>query len=262
LVVPEDATVSAVIVHFRGGQLLNRCIDSCLASGDVTEVLVVDNEGVAGRLRRELSHPEVRVVAMAGNAGYGRAANVGLRLSRGDAVLVMNQDVVLPPGTVAPLLEAGARAEAWLVGPRLFDAHGAEAPPKRGFPPPLRWMPAVEGDGRWMPRPWVPGAAMLFMPGHTTLRFDERLFMFGEDEELCWRVWSAGGRVVEARDTRVVHEGGTATGRRWGRLAITGRTVANRSRFVRWHRGWTGAARYLATAIMRGTATRLGGGDA
>jgi len=93
---------------------------------------------------------------------------------------------------------------------------------------------------------------MLFTEGHTDLRFDERLFMYAEDEELCWRVWASGGRVVEAQDAVVIHHGGTAAGGRWSRYGVAIRTVLNRARFVRWHHGWLGAAGYLAATAGRG----------
>ena len=246
--------MSVVVIQYRGSDRLERCVASCLASEDVGEVVVVDNEGVGARLRPHLPDPKVRVLQMKHNAGYGRAANVGLGASRGDAILVLNQDVRVPAGAVAAMIRAGNAAGAWLVGPRLVNGDGAQAPPKERFPPPLEWSAGpISGPG-WQARPWIPGAAMLFMPGHTDLRFDERLFMYAEDEELCWRVWSAEGRVVEAEHAEVLHEGGTSAGTRWTTIGITGRTVLNRARFIRWHRGWGAAGSYVAGAL--GTAAR------
>jgi N-acetylglucosaminyl-diphospho-decaprenol L-rhamnosyltransferase len=252
--------VSVIVVHFRGQDRIQSCVRSCLDDPEVEEVIVVDNEGIGRRLRRALPHPRVRILQMNHNAGYGRAANAGLAASRGDAVLVLNQDAQIGPGAAAALLEAGATSEAWLVGPRLLGSDGAEATPKERFPLPLGWAAGTTSGPGWRARPWIPGAAMLFMPGHTGLRFDPRLFMFGEDEELCWRVWASGGRVVEAEGAQVVHEGGTAASARWTTLGIAGRTVLNRARFIRWHRGRRAASTYLADAVGRAVARRLGGG--
>lgn len=253
-------SISAVVIHYKGGDRLGRCVASCLDSDLIGEVVVVDNEGIGSRLRPALPDPRVRILQMDRNAGYGRAANAGLAASRGEAVLVLNQDVRVPRRAAADMLEAGGASRAWVVGPRLVDAGGGEAPPKERFPPPLGWdAGALSGPG-WRARPWIPGAAMLFMPGHTGLQFDPRLFMFGEDEELCWRVWASGGRVVEAERAQVVHEGGTAARARWSTVGIAGRTVLNRARFIRWHRGWQAAGSYLAGAVGTAVARRLGGG--
>ncbi|HWC31714.1 MAG TPA: hypothetical protein VG709_01135, partial [Actinomycetota bacterium] len=148
-------------------------------------------------------------------------------------------------------LDAGAASGAWVVGPRLVDASGDEAAPKHRFPPPLAWRAGVASGDGWRAVPWIAGAAMLFTPGHTDLRFDPRIFMYGEDEELCWRVWRHGGRVVLAERARVVHEGGSAALTRWSTRAIARRMVWNRARFVRWHAGWRGLVRFAADLARR-----------
>jgi N-acetylglucosaminyl-diphospho-decaprenol L-rhamnosyltransferase len=252
--------LSAVVVHFRGHGRIRQCVRSCLDDPDVGEVIVVDNEGTRSRLREELAGLPVRLIAMARNVGYGRAANVGLGLAPAGAVLLLNQDTVLCPRAVAGMLDASSKGKAWVVGPLLLGRDGLPAQPKDRFPSPLSWQPPADGGEDWRYVPWVAGAAMLFMPGHTDLRFDERLFMYAEDEELCWRVWAAGGRVVLASNARVIHEGGTATRRQWGRTSITLRTVANRARMVRWHTGAAGLlsfARHSSGATLRSIA-RLG----
>ena len=250
--------ISAVVVHFEGNDLVLRCVESCLESSTIGEVVVVDNQGVGVRLREAMSASRVRVIEMRRNVGYGRAANVGLEASHGSSVLVLNQDTELTPGAIEALAGAGRDSGAWLVGPRLIDGYGREAEPKEAFPAPLAWRDRSGGGPGWRERPWIPGVAMLFTEGHTHLRFDDRLFMYAEDEELCWRGWAAGGRVVEANEAVVVHHGGTATGQRWTRNGVALRTVVNRARFVRWHKGWRAAAGYAAGAIRTAATKRLG----
>jgi GT2 family glycosyltransferase len=245
--VSPPGPVTAVIVHFRGGEHVARCVESCLASELVAEVVVVDNEGVGDDLRARLTDPRVTVVDMAANAGFGTAANVGAARARTPAVLVLNQDVVLPPDTLAAMLEVGAAAGGWIVAPRLHDAGGAEVSRKTSFAPPLRWAPpAVSGDD-WRPAPYVAGAVMLLMPGHTDLRFDERFFMYGEDEDLCFRVWEAGGRVVALEKAWALHVGATSTATMWSDRRTGYRILVARARFVRKHAGWWGAARWAST---------------
>jgi N-acetylglucosaminyl-diphospho-decaprenol L-rhamnosyltransferase len=240
---------SAVVVHYRGGDQLSRCIDSCLAEGSITEVIVVDNEG-------GLRDPRVRVLEMPRNVGYGQAANAGLDAAGSGAVLVLNQDVVLPRGVVATLLDVGQTAGAWLVGPRLVDLEGVVNASGAQFP--WRFSPPSPPNGAsWRFMPWLPGAALAFMPAHTDLRFDERFFMYVEDEDLCARVWAMGGRVVRADEATIVHEGGTATRERWSNTSITLRVVAGRARMVRTHRGTVAAARYGLGQLFRAPRRRL-----
>src|SRR5207302_10334814 len=93
-------TLSAVIVHFRGGEHARRCIRSCAAIGSITEVIVVDNEASVKRFREPPGDNAVRVIEMPTNVGFGRGANVGLGQARGEGVFVLNQDVVLSDDAV------------------------------------------------------------------------------------------------------------------------------------------------------------------
>lgn len=99
----------------------------------MTEVLIVDNEGVGKQLRSRFPDERVAVIESPRNLGFGRAANVGLAHARSDAVLVLNQDVVLSSETVNAMLDAGARSGAWIVGSRLSDAESHERSRKVGF---------------------------------------------------------------------------------------------------------------------------------
>src|SRR5690606_33719709 len=69
--------------------------------------------------------PDVRVIESGANRGFGAANNIGVRASRGETLLFLNSDTVVPPGAIDRLLQALARhPEAAVVGPRLVDANG------------------------------------------------------------------------------------------------------------------------------------------
>ena len=245
-----EPSVSAIVVHYRGRDQLRACLAAVLAQPEVLEAIVVDNEGIADELRWAHLDPRVRVLAMPRNAGFGRAANAGLTVARGDAALVLNQDAFLAEGAVAELLRAAKDAGAWIAGPALVDETQAPVPAKDRFPAPLTWNGQASGDG-WRTVPWVTGAAMLLAPGHTGLRFDRRFFMYVEDEELCWRAWRDGGRVILAERARAEHVGGTASGSRWSLGAIARRTVANRARMVAMHAGPLALAPFARDVMAR-----------
>jgi GT2 family glycosyltransferase len=223
----------------------------------IDEVIVVDNGGLDASARHD---DRLRVVTMAKNVGYGIAANAGLAAANGDHVLVLNQDTEVTAAALGVLMLVGLAAGAWIAGPRLDDGHRTIAQLKERFAPPVPWTPPPSSGGPGRPVPWISGAAMLFLPGHTGLRFDDRLFMYAEDEELCARVWEQGGSVVVADDAVVVHIGATSTERRWSRRAITLRTIVNRARFVVWHRGWSSLPAYVWSEVelrvKRGRAAR------
>jgi GT2 family glycosyltransferase len=119
-----DASVSVVVVCHDGLPFTKLCLASLLerTPADVAlEVVVVDNgsrDGTAEYLDRlAAAAPCVRVLRNAGNRGFPAAANQGLRAARGDALVLLNDDVVLPHGWLAPLLGAIGDPAVGLAGP-------------------------------------------------------------------------------------------------------------------------------------------------
>lgn len=254
---------TAVVVHYRGGAALGRCIDSCLAEGSITDVIVVDNSQPGLR-----SLPVgVRVVEMPKNVGYGRAANVGLDMaseSRG-AVVVLNQDVVVPFGGVAALVAVGTDAGASVVGPRLVDLEGRLATSGGRFPWKFSPPPVPAGaSADWRYAAWVPGAVMAFPSARDAPRFDERFFMYVEDEDLCAGVWASGGRVARAERITFVHEGATAAREVFSHRSIAWRIFWGRARMTWRRQGAAAAATHVTSRVFdkwRGNPARLDGAE-
>ncbi len=106
----STTTVGVVVVHWRGMDDLLECLASLapVAAGGAPVVLAVNGGGDFDEARANAACAGVRVVTSANNGGYAAACNLGARaLGEGiDAVLFLNNDVVVPAG----LLEALAAA--------------------------------------------------------------------------------------------------------------------------------------------------------
>jgi GT2 family glycosyltransferase/glycosyltransferase involved in cell wall biosynthesis len=107
--------VSVVVVTYGGVELTKACMDSLL-SGETwprLEVLVVDNassDGTPEYLRAlARSDPRVRCILNAENRGFAAANNQGVRESRGEVVVLLNNDTVVPPGLLGRLVAHLAR---------------------------------------------------------------------------------------------------------------------------------------------------------
>ncbi|MCH5717218.1 glycosyltransferase family 2 protein [Niabella hibiscisoli] len=88
---------SIIIVNYKTPQLLNDCINTIVstASFNETEIIVVDNDSADNS--KELimtSHPFVRWVDMGYNSGFARANNAGIKVSKGEIVLLLNSDTL------------------------------------------------------------------------------------------------------------------------------------------------------------------------
>lgn len=131
-------------------------------------------------------------VAAERNLGFGGAHNLLAQDADADFVLVLNQDIVLEPGALDIL-----RGEA------LRDSDDVAAWELRQIPyeHPKSYDPA-NGDA-----PWVSGAAVLFR-GRAFRElggFEPRIFMYGEDVDLSWRLRAKGYRLRYVARAAVQH---------------------------------------------------------
>lgn len=215
--------LSIVIVSFNAAQDLKNCLASLRAAppSATHEVIVVDNgsrdDSVA--IARAAG---ATVIENGTNLGFARANNAGIRASRGDNVLMLNSDTIVPngapgvPGAIDALLaELAADASVAVVGPRLVDGRGrAELSFGRMIGPlnELRQKRRAAGDVESLTRrrrypDWVSGAALLVRRADAEAvgLLDERYFMYTEDVDFCAAVRARGRRVLFTPDVEIVH---------------------------------------------------------
>ena len=225
--------VAAVIVSYNVADLLVRCVESLRADG-IRRIVVVDNasaDGSVEAIRR--ADPEVEVVPLTTNIGYGGGANRGVARTTEPHVLVLNPDVEVEPGSTKVLLEALARdPRLALVGPGIETPEGELYPSARTFPDltdaaghaflhfvwpsnpfsrRYRMLDWDHGDARDVD--WVAGTHLLARRSawDEVDGFDESFFMYMEDVDLCWRLKLAGWRVGYEPAARVTHRIGRST---------------------------------------------------
>ena len=266
--------LSIVIVTFNSKADIGRCLESLVASAPRTphEILVVDNastDGTADLVRAQW--PQVRVVDAGGNAGFARANNIGIRLSAGELVLLLNPDTVANGAAVDGLVAClDAHRDVAAVGPRIVDGHGRA---ELSFGPmisPLaearQKLLVVGHDRGWAPITsvverrtrqshdvdWVSGACL--MARRTDLEaaglFDERFFLYTEDVDLCATLRATGQRVHFLASVSIVHH----RGRSGASAPAATRRAYRRSHlafYEKHHPGWAPLLRLYLT--LRGT---------
>ena len=209
--------ISVLVVNHDGRDHLRHCLERLAAqAGSYGEVVVVDNASSDGsaRMVRE-SFPDCRLLALEDNLGFGAANNLAAESARGDALLLLNSDAWLEDGTL-PRLAAALAAD-----PRL-----ALAAPELRYPdgrPQFAWAPetGVLGEAvqmlrnRFESRPWAhrepprwlrpllgPGwySAACVLLRRTAFEavggFDEAIFLYFEDVDLCRRLRRAGWQLA------------------------------------------------------------------
>jgi GT2 family glycosyltransferase len=125
------ARVRVVVVNYGGGDVTLRCIESLVATSSDAEVSItmVDNaagDGVSDEVRER--YPSVDVITPVRNEGFARGCNLAMRdLADLDAVALVNNDAVVEPGWLDPLLEHLSDPTVGAVSPKIVLNHWAAA---------------------------------------------------------------------------------------------------------------------------------------
>jgi GT2 family glycosyltransferase len=115
--------VSVVVVTLDKLPFNRMTLETLLESAgdEAFEVIVVDNGSTDGTAEylRELArlNPCIHVVLNPENAGFGRACNQGLAISRGEVLVLLNNDVLVSQGWISRLRDALTDAGIGLAGP-------------------------------------------------------------------------------------------------------------------------------------------------
>lgn len=224
--------VEAIVVSFDSARVLPACLAALHREG--AAVTVVDNASTDGSavLADKLG---ARVIRNALNEGYGRANNVGARAATHPFLLVCNPDAVLDEGALALLLAAAERyPDAAVLAPRIVEPDGrfffqfrSLLSPYLANPPGVRRFP--EGD---CCVPFLSGAVLLIRRDVflTLGGFDDNIFLFFEDDDLCRRVIDAGHSLVHVHAAIARHQRGGSSA-----PSLRGQLTA------RWHIAWSRA---------------------
>lgn len=225
--------VSIIIVSYNTVDLLRQCIRSVFAHTRQTrfEIIVVDNasaDGSAAMVAAEF--PEVKLIALEENLGFGRGNNVGMEQAEGEYIFYLNPDAELMNDAIAILLaQLRADPQIGIVGPRLYlDKDMRHHPTIRTFTSPRniipRYLPGYKAllalrESYFIRKTepqsvdWLVGAALL--ASTERLRelggFDEAFFVYSEEEDLCRRMHQRGWRVQYCPEASIVHYGGASS---------------------------------------------------
>lgn len=223
--------VAVQIVNYRTRSYLERCLATVVADvaadGLAYEINLLEN--ASGETLDDLPgrFPTCRVFSSPTNLGFGGGHNLLAARTAAPHLLILNPDVeLLAPSSIARLLGVLASDRAVkVVGPRLVGADGSPQPYDHGRLHGLRAQLALRGGhSYWRATDarqevaWVSGAALLIEHPAFDLvgGFDQGLFLYKEDEDLCLRVRRAGGRVLYEPGVTVRHHGSVVGERRQG----------------------------------------------
>jgi N-acetylglucosaminyl-diphospho-decaprenol L-rhamnosyltransferase len=212
------SVLSIVIVSFNARADLHACLLSLKKAPPSMdhEIIVVDNGSTDSSAEDAGRMPEVRVMRMGRNAGFSAANNAGIKASRGDLLLLLNSDTLVPPGALDRLVERLVATDtAAIAGPRLVDAAGRPELSFGGMISPLNELRQKRRTPEWIEAEtarehfvdWVSGACLLVRRADAEAAglLDERFFLYTEDVDFCHAVRKLGRKVLFTPAAEITH---------------------------------------------------------
>lgn len=211
--------ISVVIVNYNVKYFLAQCLQSLFKSLKEieSEVFVVDNASSDDSMAYITQlFPQVTYIYNTENVGFAKANNQAIRLSKGEYVLVLNPDTILPESNIEDVLYfMDNNKEVGACGLKMLSPTGHFLPEsKRGYPSPSVSFWRLTGIHRLFPNnkyfdgyylsyldkekkhsvPVLAGAYMMLRSSSLkkTGLLDEDFFMYGEDIDLSYRIIEAG----------------------------------------------------------------------
>jgi len=200
------------------------------------EVLVVDNNSVDGSLQMlKEKFPQTTIIANKDNKGFSKANNQGIKIAKGEYVILLNPDTVVEENTFrlcSNFMDATPNSGG--LGVKMLDGKGNFLPEsKRGLPTPAVAFYKIFGLASLFPKSEKFGQYHL---GHLSKEenheieilsgafmmmrksvldeiglLDESFFMYGEDIDLSYRITQAGYTNHYFSKTQIIHYKGEST---------------------------------------------------
>lgn len=268
--------ISVLIVTFNCREAVLRALDSLhrFPPSVSSEMLLIDNASTDGTVAAVRDRfPDVTVVEMAENVGYGSAINILAKRARGQYLVFLNPDTVLVEDSLTRLHEfAQARHRLGVLSPRLVYADGRSQPSARRFPSATRlWFevlrlhlllsPARRArllGGTYFTQDvtqevdWTSGACH-FIPRATwdaVGPLTEETFCGFDDLEYCMRTRAAGLQNWFYAGTEITHHCGVSVNARWKRKQVSDLAINNMYVVLLSHWGAIRRKSYFAAEVF------------
>jgi GT2 family glycosyltransferase len=233
--------LSIITISYNTRDILTDCIESVIkyTKGITYEIIVVENDSKDGSLERikelEKKYSQVKLLDAKANIGFGRANNLGAKKAQGEYLLLLNSDTLIFDNAIKESLDnlkkidnCGVYSCKLLNVDKSVQASGGHFP---NFGNVFAWQFFIDDlplIGRTIPSfhpqlgsydrsrqmDWVTGAFMIIAKKvfDKVNGFDENIFMYTEEMELCFRLRKQGFKTVYQISPAIIHLGGASGG--------------------------------------------------
>ena len=254
--------LSVIIINFNVKYFLEQCLLSvrkAMKSID-GEIIVIDNCSTDDSINfLPEKFKDVTFIWNSENVGFAKANNEAIKISRGEYILILNPDTLVPEDCFTKCIDfLKSKNNKAALGIKMLDGSGhflKES--KRAFPSPLTSFFKLAGFASLFPHSPVfskyhlgylnnnenhevdvLAGAFIMVPRQIINEvggFDENFFMYGEDVDLSYRILKAGFQNYYFAESAIIHFKGESTKK--GSLNYVKMFYSAMSIFVKKHYG-------------------------
>ncbi len=232
--------VGVVIVNYNTKDLTLDCLDSILKKRwkSKLEVVLVDNNSTDGSISAvSKKYPELKIIKSNKNLGFAGGNNLGIdELLKNDIdyVLLINSDTKVLDKSLDILVDFAEKNKYQISSCKLLNPDLTFQPNAGDLPTPLPvflWVSGLDDIFRkvlLLPSfqqryakyykkqrsvGWVSGSVMLIKRDvlEKIGLLDEKIFMYAEDVDYCWRAYNAGFKIGWTDKAEIIHIGGASS---------------------------------------------------
>jgi GT2 family glycosyltransferase/glycosyltransferase involved in cell wall biosynthesis len=231
---PDTRAATIVIPNWNGRDLLKKYLPLLIAAVERcpgSEVMVVDNGSTDGSAQFILeNHPQVRVIALPENRGFGGGSNEGFRHARHDIVVLLNSDMRVERDFLRPLLDAFRDENTFAVSCQIFFTDPNKLREETGLTE--GWWQQGALRVRHRTEESIRDPYPCFYGGGGSCAFDRRKFLelggfdpilapfYLEDTDIGFLAWKRGWNVLYQPSSVVYHEHRGTIGRHFSEVYI------------------------------------------
>lgn len=220
--------LSIIILNYNTPHDVIICIDSLYRSytkelkSSKYEVVLVDNKSTndsVNRIQSEIKNRKWKVAFIKANknSGFGNGCNLGAMRAKGKYLLFLNPDTVLKDNSISKMLSyIEEHSDISILGGRMINRTGVSRKEGGIFPNFYHSTMMFLGLGqnifmKFVSKPskvdWVGGGCMLIKKRLFDILhgFDQNIFMYLEDVEICYRARKMEYQVFYYPYTKIIH---------------------------------------------------------
>ena len=208
----DDTT--AIVVTYNSGKVIDRCLDGLI---NVRKIIVDNSKDLILKERLKKKYNNLTIIHPNHNIGFGGANNLGINAADTKYILLLNPDVIFNENQINNLIGVFDQYDnVGIVSPKVYDHnklyldnHCYSALKKKkynNFITIHNTIKKTEPVGN-LCADVVTGA--IFLTKKEILNkiglFDENIFLYYEDQDLCKRLRDRNYQIIECADSSAIH---------------------------------------------------------